>query len=47
MGHEGRGEGTYERGVSDMPYIVVYEVRRKPSAVLVITVVVHGARDRY
>jgi plasmid stabilization system protein ParE len=45
MGHEGRDEGTYERGVPDTPYIVVYEVRKKPSAVLVVSVV-HGARDR-
>lgn len=45
MGHAGRDEGTYERGVSDTPYIVVYEVRKKPSAVLVIAVV-HGAQDR-
>ena len=45
MGHKGRDEGTYERGVSDTPYIVVYEIRKKPSAVLVIAVV-HGARDR-
>ena len=45
MGHAGRDAGTYERGVSGTPYIVVYEVRKKPSAVLVIAVV-HGARDR-
>ena len=45
MGHEGRDKGTYERTVSGTPYIIVYELRRKPSAVLVIAVV-HGARDR-
>ena len=45
MGHKGREQGTYTRGVSDTPYIVVYEIRKKPSAVLVIAVV-HGARDR-
>jgi toxin ParE1/3/4 len=45
MGHEGRDEGTYERGVPGTPYIAVYEVREKPSAILVIAVV-HGARDR-
>ena len=45
MGHEGRDADTYERGVSGTPYIVVYEIRKKPSAVLVIAVV-HGARDR-
>jgi plasmid stabilization system protein ParE len=45
MGHEGREERTYERGVSDTPYIVVYEVRKKPSAVLVIAML-HGSRNR-
>jgi toxin ParE1/3/4 len=45
MGHKRRDEGTYERSVSDTPYIVVYEIRKKESAVLVIAVV-HGARDR-
>ena len=45
MGHTGRDAGTYERGVSGTPYIIAYEVRKKPSAVLVIAVV-HGARDR-
>ena len=45
MGHKGRDKGTYERAVSDTPYIIVYEVRKKPSAVLVISVV-HGARNR-
>jgi plasmid stabilization system protein ParE len=43
MGHKRRDEGTYGRGVSGTPYIVVYELRKKPSAVLVIAVV-HGAR---
>jgi plasmid stabilization system protein ParE len=37
--------GTYEREVSGTPYIVVYEIRKRPSAVRVIAVV-HGARDR-
>ena len=45
LGHEGRDKGTYERAVSGTPYIIVYEIRRKPSGVLVISVV-HGARDR-
>ena len=44
-GHEGRDEGTYERGVGGTPYIAVYEVRERPSAVLVLAVV-HGARNR-
>jgi plasmid stabilization system protein ParE len=45
MGHKGVDDGTYERVVSGTPYIVAYEIQRKPSAVLVIAVV-HGARDR-
>jgi toxin ParE1/3/4 len=45
LGHEGRDRGTYERTVSRTAYIIVYEIRRKPSAVLVIAVV-HGARGR-
>jgi len=45
MGHDSIDDGTYERSVSGTPYIVVYEVRKKPSAVLVIAVL-HGARDR-
>ena len=45
MGHAGRDAGTHERGVSGTPYIVVYEIQKKPSAVLVIAVV-HGAQDR-
>jgi plasmid stabilization system protein ParE len=45
LGHEGRDRGTYERTVSGTPYVIVYEIRRKPSAVLVVAVV-HGARER-
>jgi toxin ParE1/3/4 len=45
MGHEGSDAGTYERGVSRTPYIIVYEVRKKPSTVLVIAVI-HGSRKR-
>ena len=45
MGHAGGDAGTFERGVSGTPYIVVYEVHKKPDAVLVIAVV-HGTRDR-
>lgn len=45
IGHPGKEKGTYERNVSGTPYIVVYEIRKKPSAVLVITVV-HGSRNR-
>ena len=45
MGHEGSDAGTYERGVSGTPYIIVYEVCKKPSAVIVIAVI-HGSRNR-
>lgn len=45
MGHKGVDDGTYERGVSGTPHIIVYEIRKKPGAVLVIAVV-HGSRDR-
>lgn len=45
LGHRGQGAGTYERRVSQTPYIIVYEFRAKPSAVIVIAVM-HGARDR-
>jgi plasmid stabilization system protein ParE len=41
----GEMEGSFERSVPGTPYIAVYEVRKRPSAVLVIAVV-HGARDR-
>lgn len=45
LGHEGRDKGTFERSVPGTPYIVVYEICKKPSAVLVIAVI-HGARNR-
>jgi plasmid stabilization system protein ParE len=45
MGHRGQDHGTYERRVSATPYLVIYEVRKRPSAVIVIAVL-HGARDR-
>jgi toxin ParE1/3/4 len=45
IGHEGRDPGTHERGVSGTPYIIVYELQEKPSAVSLIAVV-HGARKR-
>jgi plasmid stabilization system protein ParE len=44
LGHKGVDE-IYQRVVSDTAYIVVYEIRQRPSAVIVIAVV-HGARDR-
>ena len=45
IGHVGREAGTYERGVRGTPYIVVYEIRDQPSAVVVISIM-HGARER-
>jgi len=45
MGHFGRDEGTYEWVVPRLPYIVVYEIDRSQSRIVVIAVV-HGARDR-
>ena len=45
MGHKGIDDETYERRISDTPYIVVYEIRRKPERSSHNRV--HGARDRY
>lgn len=45
MGRRGRAHGTLERVVSGTPYIVVYEISRKPDAV-VVTAVFHGSQDR-
>lgn len=45
LGHKGRAPGTYERGVSGTPYIIVYKISDTPAAVLV-GAIVHGARDR-
>jgi toxin ParE1/3/4 len=44
MGHPGRVNGTLERGVSGTPYIIVYQLHRRPTA-LVVTAVIHTARN--
>lgn len=41
----GRVRGTYERLVSGTPYIIVFELWDDQGAI-VITAIVHGARDR-
>lgn len=41
----GRVRGTFERLVAGTPYIVVFELRNDPAAVVIIAVV-HGSRDR-
>lgn len=45
LARPGRVRGTYERLVAGTPYIVVFELWVKPAAV-VVTAVVHGARNR-
>ena len=45
MGRRGRADGTYERVVSSTPYIIVYELRARPAALIVVAVF-HGARER-
>ncbi len=45
LARPGRVRGTQERLVASTPYIVVFELWPTPPAI-VITAVVHGARDR-
>lgn len=45
LARAGRARQTYERLVTGTPYIVVFELWENPTAVIV-TAVVHGARDR-
>lgn len=45
LSRPGRARGTFERVVSGTPYIVVFELWHTPSA-MVVTAIVHGARDR-
>jgi toxin ParE1/3/4 len=45
LARPGRARGTFERLVAGTRYIVVFELWTKPAAV-VITAVVHGARNR-
>ena len=45
LSRDGRAKGTRERVVSGSRYVIVFEMLEKPRA-LVVTGVVHGARDR-
>ena len=38
MGHRGRASGTYERGVSGTQYVIVYELHKRPTAIVVTAV---------
>lgn len=45
-GHPGRVEGTYEKSVSGLPYIVAYAIDRTGDAeTIVVLHVIHAARD--
>ena len=45
LARAGRARGTYERVVAGTPYIIVFELRESPAAV-VIAAVAHGAQHR-
>ncbi len=45
LARPGRARNTYERRVAGTPYIIVFELWDKPAAIIV-TGIVHGARDR-
>ena len=45
MGPRGRAANTYERLVAGTPYIIVYELQHKPTA-LVVLAVFHASQDR-
>ena len=45
MGHPGRVPGTFERGVSGTRYVIVYELQKRPTAI-VVTAVFHSAQNR-
>jgi toxin ParE1/3/4 len=44
MGHPGRANGTLERGVSGTHYVIVYELHKRPTAI-VVTAVFHTAQN--
>ena len=45
-GHPGRVEGTYEKSVSGLPYIIAYVIDRTGDAeAIVVLHVIHAARD--
>ena len=45
LSRDGRAKGTRERVVPGSQYVIVFEVRQQQRA-LVVTGIVHGARDR-
>jgi plasmid stabilization system protein ParE len=45
IGHAGAVSGTYEWTVTDLPYVIVYELDKKKDQVAIIGVF-HGARNR-
>jgi toxin ParE1/3/4 len=45
LSRRGRAHGTYERVVSGTPYVIVFEIRKEPAAVVIVAVA-HGAQDR-
>lgn len=45
-GHAGRIEGTYEKSVSGLPYVIAYAIDRTGAAETVVVLhVIHTARD--
>ena len=45
LGPRGRAANTYERLVARTPYIIVYELQHKPTA-LVVVAIFHASQDR-
>ena len=45
MGPRGRATNTFERLVAGTPYIIVYELQHKPTALIVVAIF-HGSQDR-
>ena len=45
IGRVGRARSTYELSVKGLPYIIVYELRRKGKEVWILGIF-HGAQDR-
>lgn len=45
MGRVGSAPNTYELVVKGLPYVIVYELRRKGNEIVILAVF-HGARDR-
>ena len=45
LARPGRSRGTYEYRVGGTPYILVFQIQAKPSA-MIVTAVVHGAQKR-